>query len=82
MRRKHRQLGAASCSRDSRLLRGTVGFFVGSLVGSLVGVAIALPFVAGTEEKVGRPRIVGITSTLSLIGCGVGIYIGARRPEC
>jgi hypothetical protein len=65
------------------LLRGVIGFLIGSLAGGVAGFTVNLINVERVSSG-NRPNVFlpVIGTVLSLGGAAAGTYIGARKPEC
>jgi hypothetical protein len=80
---------ATTCAKSNRWVRGGVGALVGALAGGLVGfgVSMAVGFSAVQTGADGGPTVATLAGFLApaggtLLGAGLGAYVGARKPQC
>jgi hypothetical protein len=81
---------ATACAKSNRWARGGIGALVGGLAGGLVGFGVFM--VAGfsavqSAESGSMPGTGTFMSVLApvggtLLGAGLGAWVGARKPQC
>ena len=84
MRRKHIQLGSASCSQYGRFTRGGIGAAVGGVAGLLVGIVGMYAYDVLKSETAPSSKTAGflLVTTPIILGLGVGATVGALKPQC
>lgn len=87
--RSRRALGSASCSKTPRVVRGGLGFLIGSMLGGMVGGGLAVAVVT-TQADIFQPvstlqrykHWMLIASGIAVAGGIGGLAVGAHKPEC
>ena len=88
-KRKSAQLGDATCSHTSRVVRGGLGALIGGVLGGMIGGGIALAittaqfeFSAPVEAVKRAKNMALVTTGVTILGAVGGLVVGTANPEC